>query len=315
MAKFKLKDFNGIIPAHLTTFDENMKFNPKRSKQLVEFAIQMGAGGLYLTGSNGMGPMMSVAERKEVTEVTMEQVAGRVPVVVHVGAPSSCMSIDLAKHADECGADGISAVPPYYGVPSFDVVYSYYQRIAESTDLPFVIYAMTGFAGFTYNVQTVKKLASIKNVKGMKYTGPHHYMMGRIRKAMPDDFMMYSGSDEMLLSAQIMGVKDAIGGTYNVMPDIYVQARDELWAGNTRKAQKLMLASNDIIEISRSFKPHAAKLECLKFMGVDAGFCRCPMPGFDENERIEFRKTMIDYAKASDVENVRLLDTLRTMKY
>lgn len=313
MPKFKLKDFKGIIPAHLTTFDENMKFDPKRSKQLIDFAIEMGAGGLYLTGSNGMGPMMSVAERKEVTQVTMEQVAGRVPVVVHVGAPSSCMSIDMAKHADECGADGISAVPPYYGVPSFDIVYSYYQRIAESTDLPFVIYAMSGFAGFTYNVQTVNKLASIKNVKGMKYTGPHHYMMGRIRKAMPEDFMMYSGSDEMMLSAQLMGVENAIGGTYNIMPDIYKQARDEMWAGNTRKAQKLILAANDILEIFFVYNMANCMLECLRYMGVDAGFSRCPTPIMDESSKAAFKKDITAYAKASDIQNVRLLDVLRTM--
>lgn len=288
-----------------------MSFDPKRSLQLVNFAIEMGAGGLYLTGSNKMGPMMSVAERKEVTKVTLEQVAGRVPVVVHVGAPSSCMAIDLAKHANDCGADGISAVPPYYGVPNFDEVYSYYQKIAESTDFPFVIYAMSGFAGFTYNVETVKKLASINNVKGMKYTGPHHYMMGRIRRAMPNDFMMYSGSDEMMLSAQLMGVYDAIGGTYNVMPDIYAQARDELWAGNTKQAQKLILAANDILEIFFKYNMANAMLECLRYMGVDAGFNRCPTPSMTDEQRKGFRKAMTEYAKASDIQNVRLLDALR----
>jgi N-acetylneuraminate lyase len=311
MSKFKLKDFKGIIPAHLTTFDENMKFDPKRSQELVDFAIEMGAGGLYLSGSNGMGPMMSVAERKEVIEVTMQQVADRVPVVVHVGAPSSCMAIDLAKYSEECGATGVSAVPPYYGVHNLDTVFEYYSRIAESTSLPFVIYAMSGYAGFTYNVETVQKLASITNVDGMKYTGPHHYMMGRIRNAMPDDFMMYAGSDEMMLSAQLMGVKDVIGGTYNVMPDIYAQAKSELWAGNTKQASKLILAANDIIEIFFPYTVANSMLECLRYMGVDAGFNRCPTPTMTAEQKKGFRKAMTKYAKESDIQNVRLLDALR----
>ena len=311
MTKFKLKDFKGIIPAHLTTFDENMKFDPKRSKGLIDFAIEMGAGGLYLSGSNGMGPMMSVAERKQVIEVTMEQVEGRVPVVVHVGAPSSCMAIDLAQFAEKCGVTGVSAVPPYYGVHPLDVVYEYYKRIAESTGLPFVIYAMSGYAGFQYNVETVKKLASITNVDGMKYTGPHHYMMGRIRSAMPDDFMMYSGSDEMMLSAQLMGVKDVIGGTYNVMPDIYAQAKKELWEGDAKQASKLILAANDILEIFFKFNMANSMLECLRYMGVDAGYNRCPTPTMTDEQRAGLRKAMTEYAKSSDIENVRLLDALR----
>jgi N-acetylneuraminate lyase len=217
----------------------------------------------------------------------------------------------LAKFAEKCGVTGVSAVPPYYGVHPLDVVYEYYKRIAESTGLPFVIYAMSGYAGFQYNVESVKKLASITNVDGMKYTGPHHYMMGRIRRAMPDDFMMYAGSDEMMLSAQLMGIKDVIGGTYNVMPDIYAQAKSELWAGNTEQASKLILAANDILEIFFKFNMANAMLECLRYMGVDAGYNRCPTPTMTDDQREGFRKAMTKYAKSSDIENVRLLDALR----
>ena len=114
MSKFDIKDFKGVVPTVLTPFDKNEEIDEKGIRQLVSYLIEKGVNGLYLTGSTGEGFTMSNEERKKVVEIVMDENKGRVPVVVHVGAIGTKLSIDLAKHAEEVGADGISSVPPFY---------------------------------------------------------------------------------------------------------------------------------------------------------------------------------------------------------
>lgn len=114
MSKFDIKAFKGVIPAVLTVFDKEENIDEVGMRQLVSFLIDKGVNGLYLTGSTGEGFTMTSEERKKVVEIVIDETAGRVPVVVHVGAIGTKISIDLAKHAESVGADGISSVPPFY---------------------------------------------------------------------------------------------------------------------------------------------------------------------------------------------------------
>ena len=98
MSKFDIKDFKGVIPAVLTAFDKNEEIDEKGMRELVSYLISKGVNGLYLTGSTGEGFTMSSEERKRVVEIVMDENKGRVPVVVHVGAIGTKLSIDLAKH-------------------------------------------------------------------------------------------------------------------------------------------------------------------------------------------------------------------------
>ena len=168
MSKFNIREFKGVIPAVLTAFDKNEEIDEKGMRELISYLINKGVDGLYLTGSTGEGFTMSSEERKRVVEIVMDENTGRVPVVVHVGAIGTKLSIDLAKHAEEVGADGISSVPPFYWKFNEDQIVKYYTEIANSCSLPMIVYnvPLVGLLGMS----AIKRLAAIENVKGIKYT-------------------------------------------------------------------------------------------------------------------------------------------------
>ena len=111
MSKFDITAIKGVIPAMVTTFDENEEVDLSRGRALVKYLIEAGVDGLYITGSTGEGFLMTGEERKAFTEAVIDEVKGRIPVIVHVGDIGTKKSIDLAKHAEKAGADAISSVP------------------------------------------------------------------------------------------------------------------------------------------------------------------------------------------------------------
>ena len=304
---FTLKEFTGIIPAIMTPFDRNGKYDPACSREMIDWMIAQGVGGFYLTGSNGQGPFMDTRERMEVVENMAGQVAGRVPVVAHIGSVSARHSAEMAYHASQCGCTGVSAVPSYYVTLNRQQMKDYYREIAEASDLPLVIYSLPKLSP---TVELFQELGQIRNVKGLKFTGPDHYMLGRIKEHMGKDFMVYSGTDEMLLSGQIMGADGAIGGTYNVIPDLYIRCKDAFWKGQVKDAQKDMLAANAILEVLFRYELSAAMRACLGFMGVNAGYNPHPFRTLDSGEKQALKQDLKDLKAKLDIAPIRLFEAI-----
>lgn len=290
MKPFKLKQIGGVIPALLTPFDEKENFAPKKMEGLVKHLMQYDIGGLYLTGSTGEGFMMTNEERMEAVEVVLAQTAGKVPVIVHVGAISTKQSKQLAHHAQKSGADAISSVPPIYWKFSDDAIAGYYSDLVQASGLPMVVYnvALAGLVSF----DMVLKLGNIDGVEGIKYTAASHYDMFRIKEALGDDFMVYSGSDEMAASGLVFGSDGLIGSTYNLLSDLFiriVKAQEQSDIPNLRKLQQ---AANDIIFTMLKFDLLPTLKLGLKWMGVDAGICRKPFTHYTLKEEAKMKETL-----------------------
>ncbi|MDD5602868.1 MAG: dihydrodipicolinate synthase family protein, partial [Eubacteriales bacterium] len=250
--KTTLNSFTGVIPALMTPFDKKGEYDRNCAKQMLDWVIVQGIGGLYLTGSNGHGPFMESNERMKVVESIVELVDGRVPVVAHIASVSSKISAKMARHAAKCGCTGVSAVPSYYYKLTPKQMYDYYDEIAAASDLPFLVYAQT--SNYEPSVEMFQKLALIENIKGVKFTGSDHYMLGRIKEHLGKSFLVYSGRDEKLLSGLISGADGVIGGSYNVIPDLCIRCINKFWSGKIKEAQKDMLAANAILEIMLKYE-------------------------------------------------------------
>ena len=140
MSRFEMNQIKGVIPAMMTFFDREENVDTECTRRMVEFMLEHGADGFYLTGSTGECFTMTVEERNLVVDTVIDQVKGRVPVVVHVGDIGTKKSIELAEHAYRAGADAISSVPPFYWKFRAGDIYNYYRDISESTPLPMVVY-------------------------------------------------------------------------------------------------------------------------------------------------------------------------------
>ena len=254
-----IRDFKGVIPAVLSVFDQNENLDDRGTRELIRFLMSFDIGGLYLTGSTGETFLMNSEERKHQVEVVMDEVQGRLPVVVHVGAMSTRASIDLAEHAERVGAAGISSVPPFYFKFTEDQIFGYYKDIAESTSLPMIVYNIP-LAGMMTE-KMIERLAGIENVKGVKYTGTAIYEIMQIRDACGADFQIYGGCDELGSSNIAIGVDGIIGSFYNDIPDLFVRIWHAVKDSDVRLAAELQRKALRVISLGVN---NGSMMACLK---------------------------------------------------
>lgn len=290
MKPFTLSQIRGVIAALITPFDQNESLDLSRTKKLVDFLMERKINGLYLTGSTGEGFLMTSNERKQLTETVVERVNGRLPVIVHVGDIGTKKSIDLALHAYTCGADAISSVPPFYWKFSQDDIYQYYKDLSQATPLPMVIYnvPMAGLMG----TDLLLKLSQLPNVKGLKFTGKDHDQMTYLKAHLPDDFMIYSGCDEMALSGLCSGANGLIGSFYNIMPELFLQLYEVFQNSSLKEAIRLQTIATEIILESIQYDYLSLLHTILHWQGIDAGFSRRPFHNYTEQELTDFKIKM-----------------------
>jgi len=309
MAKFELKDMKGVIPALLTPFDKDENLYEEGLRALIRRMLADGVHGLYITGSTGEGFLMDMEERKRAVEITVDEVAGKVPVMVHVGAISTKLSVDLTRHAYEAGADAISSVPPFYYRFGEAEIVEYYRALAEATPLPMIVYniPLAGLMGY----DTILKLAKIENVKGIKYTASSHYEITKLKADLGEDFMIYSGSDEMAISGLLAGADGLIGSTYNVLSDTFLSLYDYYVKGDIMKANEVMKEAVEVILKMLSYGNLNALLKTLNRMrGVDAGYARSPFRNFTEEEEVKIAKELREFKKALNLQHVGFIEEL-----
>lgn len=287
MSRFTLKEIRGVIPALLTPFDGEENFCPQRMWELVRHLMRYDIGGLYLTGSTGEGFMLSVDERKAAVEAVLQETAGKVPVIVHVGAISTRHSQELARHAAQAGADAISSVPPIYWKFSDDSIAGYYSDLAQASGLPMVVYniALAGLVSF----DMILRLGALPGVEGIKYTSSTHYDMFRIKEALGQDFMVYSGSDEMAASGLVFGSDGLIGSTYNLIPDLFVKISQAAASGDLAKLSHWQETANRVIFTLLKYDLIPTLKLAMKWSGVDAGISRRPFTQYTQEQEAQMK--------------------------
>lgn len=290
MSKFEMKEMTGVIAAMITPFDEMENVDVARTEALVDFLLQRGIDGFYLTGSTGEGFLMNADERKLVVETVVNRVAGRKPVIVHVGDIGTRKSIELARHAWKAGADAISSVPPFYWKFSEEDIYNYYKDISESTPLPMVVYnvPLAGLMG----TDLLLRLAKLPHVKGLKFTGKDHDQMSHLKAELGKDFIVYSGCDEMAFSGLSVGSDGIIGSFYNAMPETFKKIYACVKEGRLAEGTRLQRIATEIILEAIRYDYMPLLHTMIGWQGVDVGYSRRPFRNYTEAELENF-KTML----------------------
>ena len=140
MKEFTIDDIRGVIPAMVTSFDKYEDLDETSTRNVARFLSSFDIGGLYLTGSTGEAFLMKPRERRRALEVVIDEVGKETPIIAHIGALSTKISIELVEHAEKVGATAISSVPPFYWHFTEDQIYNYYADIAKATSLPMIVY-------------------------------------------------------------------------------------------------------------------------------------------------------------------------------
>lgn len=276
--------FGGIWPAMLTPTTPDGRPALPVCEQLVDLFARQGLGGIYLVGSTGQWPLFTVEERKAVAECVVGAAAGRLPVMVHVGAVATADAVALAEHAARVGAAAVSAVGPIYYPHPADGVFEYYRRIATASGLPFFAYHLSVAGKMAVGPREyAERLLAIPNVAGMKITDHDLYPFGLIHAHAGDRLQLFSGADEVMCHAVLSGAVGAIGTFYNVWGPACAAARDATAAGEVAAGREFMLrfqtAIADVLGSGGiwTFLRAAVRLK----YGIDVGVPRPPLGATD----------------------------------
>lgn len=262
----------GVWPAVLTPVDgdENVHFDAL--DQLVDLFVEQNLGGLYILGSTGQGPALSLETRKAVAAHVAKRNAGRLTLMVHVGATSTNDSVKLAEHAGECGADAISSVPPIYYSVDTDQTFAHYERIAGATDLPFLPYHLHGSAAVPPAAEYAKRLKQLPNFAGMKLTEQNYFLFTLLRHHLGDDATLFSGSDELMTCGLASGADGAIGSYMNLFGPAFVRVFEAYHSGDFQLARQFQSVFAVFISetLARKGMQYAVIIKAMKFKyGID----------------------------------------------
>ena len=230
--------FSGTFTALVTPF-RNGEVDVEALEGMVEFQIEHGVSGLVPCGTTGETPAMSEAEDRVVVETVVRVAAGRVPVVAGSGSNSTDMAIKYTKMAQEVGADGSLQVAPYYNKPTQEGLFRHFAAIAESTDLPLILYNIPGRTSVTISAETIARLAEIPSIVGVKDSTLSMNMISDVISLCGEEFDVLSGDDPMTLPLIALGGVGVISVASNVAPGAVSDMVSALLSGDFERGREL----------------------------------------------------------------------------
>lgn len=307
-----INKLEGLLAATFSTFDENKELKLDLVPQVVEKLIADGVKGIFVGGTNGEGLSLSTEERMAITEAYVQAAKKRILIFTHVGHSSIKEARKLAAHAQEAGADAISAVSAFYFKPQSaeNLANCMAQIAAAAPGLPFYYYHIPSVTGLTIGVIDFLKHAETKipSLAGIKYTANtlHEYQDCLNYKNGKYDILF--GYDELLLPALAIGAKAAIGSTYSFAAPMY-QRVIELF--KQKKIEEAAAAQFECIKMIRAlgkYPPIPTQKQILKLTGLDLGGCRLPLVALDEAQCSDLK------AYLDEISFFETLDQARKLK-
>lgn len=288
-----MKNFNGVFTALLTPFDKENRINEKELEKLVQFNLQKGVTGFYVSGSTAEAFLLSTEERKQIMDV-VKSVAPEATLIAHIGSVHEDDAAQLACHAAEIGYDAISSVAPYYYKFSTKEINDYYFRLAYATDLPMLVYHIPAFSGVNMGVAEMGAFLNDPKFLGIKFTSNDFFMLEQCKTAFPDK-VVYNGYDEMFLAGLSMGADGGVGSTYNFMAEKFVEIQKLFKENRIPEAQEIQKEANRIITLLCKIGVMQAEKEVLNQLGFDFGVCRRPFGEPTQEQKELIAREIIPY--------------------
>ena len=243
-----LEKYKGVIPAFYACYDENGEISPERVRALTRYFVEKGVKGVYVNGSSGECIYQSVEDRKIVLENVMEEAKGRLTVIAHVACNNTKDSVELAKHAESLGVDAIAAIPPiYFHLPEHAIA-QYWNDISDAApNTDFVIYNIPQLAGVALTMGLFEEMRKNPRVIGVKNSSMPVQDIQMFKQAAEEDYIIFNGPDEQFISGRVIGAEGGIGGTYGVMPELFLKMDELVRAGRMSEAMVIQYDVNAII--------------------------------------------------------------------
>ena len=281
--------FIGCGTALVTPFHSDLSLDEASLRKLVRRQIAAGVDFLVPCGTTGESPTLTRAEHLRIVEITLEECAGKIPVLAGAGGYNTQEVIELAREIEFLGADGLLSVTPYYNKPTQEGLYQHYRAIAQATRLPIVLYNVPGRCGTNLEPFTVQRLAAVPNIVGLKEASGNIGQMSLLANAVPDDFVVLSGDDAMTLPLFALGGRGVISVASNEIPvEMTALCRHGL-QGEFAEARKIHRRYLPLMEINFIESNPIPVKAALGLMGLLEPVWRLPLlaPKGENLERIQ----------------------------
>lgn len=227
----------GSIVALVTPMQADGTLDRVALRRLIEFHIEQGTDGIVAVGTTGESATLDETEHCDVIRLTVEQVAGRVPVIAGTGANSTTEAIELTRHAKALGADACLLVTPYYNKPTQEGLYRHYRAVAEAVEIPQILYNVPGRTACDMLPPTIERLATVPNIIGVKEATGDLDRAREIIRRCGSDFLLYSGDDATACEFCLLGGHGVISVTANIAPRLMHQMCDAAMRGDKTQAE------------------------------------------------------------------------------
>ncbi|KLT69903.1 dihydrodipicolinate synthase family protein [Flavobacterium sp. ABG] len=276
--------FKGIIAYPITPFDKEEKVDITLYKKLLERLLVSGSHAVAPLGSTGVMPYLTDEEKEAVTEATIEQVKGRVPVLVGVSNLTTERTIYHAKFAEKAGADAVMIIPMSYWKLSDDEIVKHFDAVAKQITVPIMAYNNPTTGGVDMSPALLKRILEIPNVTMIKESTGDIQRMHYLKRELGDDVAFYNGSNPLALAAFAAGATGWCTAAPNLIPNLNADLYNAIQNNDLNEAQKVFYKQLNLLKfIVNKGLPRAIKAG-LEIQGIDGGFLRSPLKPLTEGE-------------------------------
>jgi len=242
--------FTGTGTALVTPFRRDGSLDEPTLRALVKRQIAAGIDFLVPCGTTGESPTLTHEEHLRVVQITVEEAKGHVPVLAGAGGYNTAEVIALARELAALGVDGILSVTPYYNKPTQEGLFQHYRAIAEAVALSIIVYSVQGRTGVNIEPTTVKRLAALNNIVGIKEASGNIGQMAAILNAVPEDFLVLSGDDAVTLPLIVLGGRGVISVVSNEIPGEMTQLTRLALSGDSAGARTIHRRVHALMEVN-----------------------------------------------------------------
>lgn len=284
--------FTGAGIAIITPFNTDGSINYDKLGEIIDYQIENGTDAIVICGTTGEASTMTDDEHRDCIRFAVKHTASRVPVIAGAGSNDTKYAVELSKEAEEAGADALLHVTPYYNKTTQNGLIAHFTAIADSVNIPIVLYNIPGRTGMNMDVSTVKELAKHRNIAAIKEASGNISYAAKLIAECGDDIDIYSGNDDMIVPLMSLGAKGVISVLSHVLPKQTHDMVQLCLENNFAEATKLQIEYLDLINsLFIEVNPIPVK-EAINMMGWDTGNCRLPLCEMTDEHKAVLRTAL-----------------------
>ncbi|MGG1661358.1 4-hydroxy-tetrahydrodipicolinate synthase [Brevibacillus sp. NRS-1366] len=277
--------FGRLVTAMVTPFNDQLQVDYEKTEHLIDHLIATGSEGIVISGTTGESPTLSGAEKLALFKHAVMYAKGKCHIIAGTGSNDTAASIEFTQAAQSVGVDAVMLVAPYYSRPSQEGLYAHFKALADSTDLPVMLYNVPGRSAVNITAQTTLRLAELPNVVCVKEASGNLAQMAQIIEHAPEGFELYSGDDSLTLPTLSIGGVGIVSVASHVVGRQMTDMINAFLAGNHADAASLHRKLMPVFEGLFAYPSPGPTKVALEKLGIEVGGVRLPLVELNEQEK------------------------------